>query len=143
MNHAGLMPMRSRNSPYSDDDPVEHVPTVADQIHLVHEHGNLADADHRQHVAMAPRVFLDALLRVDHEQRRFGARRASNHVLQELDVAGCVEDDVVAARGLEEDARRVDGDPLNLFVSQRVKQKRVSNGLAFRSHVVRTASSLP
>ena len=58
-------------------------------------------------------------------RRRLGARGTRDHVLQELDVAGRVDDDVVARRCLEEHARGVDRDALRPLVLERVEQKRV------------------
>ena len=111
-------------------DRVEVVLAVADQVHLVHAHDDLADAEHRQDVAVAPAVLAHAFLGVDDQHRRLGARRARDHVLQELDVPGRVDDDVVARRALEEAARGVDRDALVLLVRQRVEQERVLERLA-------------
>jgi len=103
---------------------------VADQVHLVHAHDHLPDAEHRQDVAVAPAVLAHAFLGVDHQHRGLGARGPRDHVLQELDVAGGVDDDVVARRALEEAARGVDRDPLVLLVRQRIQQERVFERLA-------------
>ena len=106
-------------------DPVEDRAVPAHQVHLVDHHGELPDAEQRHHVAVAPGVLLHALRGVDHQQRRFGARGAGDHVLEELDVAGRVEDEVVAQVALEEDPGRVDGDALGLLVLERVEQEGV------------------
>ena len=111
-------------------DRVEVVLAVVDQVHLVHAHDDLADAEHRQDVAVAPAVLAHAFLGVDHQHGGLGARRAGDHVLQELDVAGGVDDDVVARRALEEAAGGVDRDALVLLVRQRVEQERVLERLA-------------
>ena len=79
---------------------------------------------------MAAAVLAHALLGVDDQHGGLGARRARDHVLQELDVAGGVDDDVVALRALEEAARGVDRDALVLLVRQRVEQERVLERLA-------------
>ena len=97
MNQSGVTPNRPRNSRVFRDDGIEYVLPVPDEVHLVDEDRNLTDAEHRQHEAVPARVLLDAFLRVDDEQRGFGPRGASDHVLQELDVSGSVDDDVVAA----------------------------------------------
>ena len=100
------------------------------EIHLRDRHDDLRDAQHAQQVPMAPGVLLHALNGVDHQQRRFRMRSAGHHVLQELDVSGGVDDDVVPTRGLEEDPRSVDGDALGLFLPQRIEEKRVLERLA-------------
>ena len=107
------------------DDPIEDVLAVAHQVHLVDDDGDLPDTEHRQHEPVAARVLPDAFMGVDHEQRRLGPRGPGDHVLQELDVPGRVEDDVVPSRGLEEHAGRVDGDPLRLLVLEGVDQEGV------------------
>ena len=130
-NWRGLAaPMPSRNARYSFSIASKCVLLVADQVHLVHAHDDLPDAEHRQDVAVAPAVLAHAFLGVDHQHRRLGARRARDHVLQELDVAGGVDDDVVARRALEEAARGVDRDALVLLVRERVQQERVLERLA-------------
>ena len=79
---------------------------------------------------MAAAVLAHALLGVDDQHGRLGARGARDHVLEELDVPGGVDDDVVALVALEEAARGVDGDPLVLLVGQRVQQEGVLERLA-------------
>ena len=111
-------------------DLLEVVLVVLDQVHLVHADDHLPDAEHRQDVAVAAAVLAHALLGVDHQHGRLGARGARDHVLQELDVPGGVDDDVVARLALEEAARGVDGDPLVLLVGERVQQERVLERLA-------------
>ncbi len=80
-------------------DTIEDRAVPADEVHLVHDHGELPDAEQRHHVAMAPGVLLHAFRGVDHEQGGFGAGGAGDHVLQELDVAGRVEDEVCRVCG--------------------------------------------
>ncbi len=111
-------------------DPLEMPLVVADQVHLVDADDHLPDAEHRQDVAVAAAVLAHALLGVDDQHGRLGARRARDHVLQELDVPGRVDDDVVARLALEEAARGVDGDALVLLVVERVEQERVLERLA-------------
>ena len=123
-------PMPSRNARYSFSIASEVVLVVVDQVHLVHAHHHLADAEHRQDVAVAAAVLAHAFLGVDDQHGGLGARRARDHVLQELDVAGRVDDDVVARSRLEEAARGVDGDALVLLVRQRVEQEGVLERLA-------------
>ena len=101
---------------------------VADQVHLVDEHRELADAEHRHQVAVPPRVLAHAFHGVDHEQGRLGARGAGDQVPDELDVPGGVDEDVVAFRRLEEHARGVDRDALGALVLERVEEERVFEG---------------
>ena len=76
-------------------DPVVDTPrSQSDQVHLVHHHRELADAEQRHHVAVAAGILLDAFGRVDDQQRGLGAGGAGDHVLEELDVARGVEDQV-------------------------------------------------
>ena len=128
MKLVGCTPRRPRKSAYSSRDRLEGRLVPVEQVHLVDQHGDLADAEHREDVAVALGVLAHALVRVDHEQRRLGARGAGDHVLEELDVAGRVVDDVVPLGRLEEAARRVDGDALRLLVLERVEQERVLEG---------------
>jgi len=100
------------------------------EVHLVHAHDHLADAEHAEDVAVAAAVLAHAFFRVDHEHRGLGPRRARDHVLQELDVPRGVDDDVVAPLRLEEAAGGVDGDALILLVRERIEEERVLEGLA-------------
>ena len=93
-------------------DLVEAACAVVRQVHLVDEHGDLADAQQVQQVAVAAGVLLDAFVGVDQQQRGFGVGGAGDHVLEELLVAGRVDDDVLAFGRLEPDLRGVDGDVL-------------------------------
>ena len=83
-----------------------------------------------EQVAVAAGVFLDAFVGVDDQDGGFGMGGAGDHVFDEFDVAGRVDDDVVALGGLEEDAGGVDGDGHGLFVFEGVDQEGVFEGLA-------------
>jgi hypothetical protein len=74
---------------------------------------------------VAARVLLHPFGGVDHQQRGLGARSPGDHVLQELDMAGGVEDEIVTLATLEEDSCGIDGDALCLFVLQRIEQESV------------------
>src|SRR5688572_10257240 len=52
-------------------------------------------------------------------------RGPGDHVLRELEVSGRVDDDVLALVRIEEDARRVYGNALRLFVLERIEKKGV------------------
>ncbi len=107
------------------DDALVHAAVPADQVHLVHHDGELLDAEQRDHVAVAAGVLLHALGRIDHQQGGLRAGGAGDHVLQELDVAGSVEDQVVPQVALEEHPGGIDGDALGLLVLEGVEQERV------------------
>ena len=49
---------------------------------------------HPQQVTVAAGVFANAFLGVDHQQGGFGARRAGDHVLEKLDMARRVVDQI-------------------------------------------------
>src|SRR3989442_876000 len=103
---------------------------VADQVHLVDNDGHLPDAEQGEEVAVLLGLLLHALVGVDHQERCLGARRAGDHVLQELLVARRVNDDVVAALPLEERAGGVDRDALLLFLQESVEEESVLELLA-------------
>ena len=107
------------------DDVVEDLLAVIDEVHLVHRDDDLADAEQREEVAVPPRLLAHALVRSDEQHRRIGARRAGDHVLQELLVPRRVDDDVGTAGRLELDLRGVDRDVLLLLLEQRIEQEGV------------------
>ena len=92
---------------------------------------------------MAAGILLHSLRRVDDQQGRLGAGRAGDHVLQELDVAGSIQDEVGPPGCLEEDPRGIDGDPLGLFVLQGVEEEgvleRLRAALAGRPNLLQLA----
>ena len=106
-------------------------------------HDDLPDAQHGQHVPMAPGVFPHAFLGVDDQHRGLGPGGPGDHVLQELDVARGVDDDVVPVGRFEEAAGGIDGDALGLLGLRASRRKAYSKGLALRAHSARTCSSLP
>ena len=107
------------------DDGAVDLLGVADEIHFVHEHRHLTDAEHGEKVPVTAGVFLHAARGVDHHERGLGAGSAGDHVFEKFNVAGRVDDDVPALVRLEEAARRVDRDALILLVVQRVEQEGV------------------
>ena len=80
-------------------DRAEAVGAVADQVHLVDHDRDLPDAQQVEQVAVAVGLLAHALLGVDQQQRGLAAGRAGDHVLEELLVAGRIDDDVVARIG--------------------------------------------
>ena len=125
MNADGRIPTWSRNAPYSRTIRSNTAAVPVHQVHLVHHHRELPDAEQRHHVPVAAGVLLHALGGVDHQQRGLGAGGAGDHVLEELDVARRVEDQVVPPAALEEHPGGVDGDALGLLVLERVEQEGV------------------
>ena len=71
------------------------------------------------------------------------ARSAGHHVLEELDVSRRVDDDVVTPGALEEDTGRINGDPLRLFILERIEQEgvleRLGVALAIGAHRLQLA----
>ena len=63
-----------RKARYSALDLLEPRLVVAFQVHFVHQHGDLADAQQIQQVAVAARVLLHAFVGVNQQQRGFGPR---------------------------------------------------------------------
>ena len=111
-------------------DRVEPLLRVGDEIHLVDDHHDARNAEHAQERRVPARVLTHTLVRVDHEQRGLRARGPGDHVLQELDVAGRVDQDVFASLSPEETPRRVDRDALRLLVLQGVEEEGVLERLA-------------
>src|SRR6266851_2342231 len=100
--------------------PVERVLGVAAAVHLVDGDDDLADAEEVQQEGVAPRLLRQALDHVDDQDRRLRRGGAGQHVLEELDMAGRVDDDIGARGAGEADARRVDGDALVALDLERV-----------------------
>ena len=103
-------------------DLVEPGLAVVFQVHFVDQHRDLPDAQQVQEIPVPARILLHAFMRVDQQQRRFGVRRARDHVLEELLVPRRVDDDVLPPLGLEPDLGRVDCDVLVALGLQRVHQ---------------------
>src|SRR4051794_27183952 len=74
---------------------------------------------------MAPALFPRALVRRDHDQRGISTGRARNHILEELLMAGRIDDHVVASRRPKLDLGRIDGDILLLLLRQGIENERV------------------
>ena len=121
----GMNPDPAQEIGVLPDDPLVVALAVIDQIHLVDHHGDLFDAEHGHHVAVAAGILLNSLLGIDDQEGSLGTGGASDHVLQELDVPWRIDDDVVALGRLEEDPCCVDRDALRLLVLQRVEKEGV------------------
>ena len=94
-----------------------------DQIHLVDRDQDLLDAEKMEKIGMAPGLFLNPLVGIDHEHRRVGLSGAADHVLDELAMTRRVDQNVLPLRRPEVNVRDVDGDPLVALRLQRVHQK--------------------
>ena len=100
------------------------------EVHLVDRDDDAPDAEQAQQVGMAPRLVLDAFVRVHHQDHGVGASRAAHHVLQELLVPRRVDQQVFARRAAEADLRGVDGDALVALGLHRVDHERPLEGHA-------------
>ncbi len=78
------------------DDLIENRLLVTNEIHLIDNHDNFLNPQHPQHVTMAARIFLHAFLGIDNQNGCFSMRSAGDHVLDEFDVPGGINDDVIA-----------------------------------------------
>ena len=70
-----------------------------------------------------PRLPLDAVARVDEQDGDVGVRGAGRHVARVLLVAGAVDDDEAARRGVEIAPGDVDGDALLALGDEAVEQQ--------------------
>ena len=96
----------------------------SDQVDLVHRQHDMADAEQRGDIGVAPRLRQHALARVDQDDGEFGVGRAGRHVAGVLLVAGRVGDDEFALVGGEEAIGDVDGDALLALGFEPVHQQR-------------------
>ena len=108
---------------------------VVHKVHLVDKHGNLADAQNGEKIAVAAGVFLNAVGSVDNQQSGLGAGGAGDHVFEEFNVAGSVDYDITSGLGLEKAPGSIDGNTLSLFVFQSVQKKCVFKGLGVTAAV--------
>src|SRR5262249_28111628 len=106
-------------------DPVEYVLSVADEVHLIDDDRELADAEQREQIAVFLGLFLDTFQRVDQQQRGLGACRSGDHVLEELLVSRRVDDNVLTPLPYKEGAGGVDCDALLLLFQKCVEEKSI------------------
>ena len=83
-----------------------------DEVDLVDRQNDVADAEQRDDVGVAPRLGQHALARVDQDDGELGIRGARRHVARVLLVARRVGDDEFALVGREEAVGDVDRDAL-------------------------------
>src|SRR4051812_5655711 len=88
---------------------------ISGQIHFVNDHDDLTDAEQTEKVSVSPALLADSFIRRDHEDCRIRARRARNHVLEELLVTRRIDDHVAPQVAAERNLRRVDRDVLRLL----------------------------
>ncbi len=105
-------------------DAVEHLLVEGDQVHLVHAHDEVRDAQERGDERVPARLLEHALARVDEDQRQVGGRGAGDHVARVLLVARRVGDDELAPRGVEVAVGDVDRDALLALGPQAVGEQR-------------------
>ena len=105
-------------------DPVEDLLVPVDQVHLVHAHDQVRDAEQRRDERVPARLLEHALARVDEDQREVGGRGARDHVARVLLVARRVGDDELAPRRVEVAVRHVDRDALLALGAQAVGEQR-------------------
>ena len=98
------------------DDAVEDRLGIIDEVHLVHRHDDLADAEQTQEIAVPARLLANAFIRRDEQDGGIRAGRARDHVLEEFLMSRRVDDHVRPPLGLELNLRRVDGDILLLLL---------------------------
>ena len=104
-------------------DLVEDLLRVVDQVELVDGHDDVADAEQRHQVAVAPGLGEHALAGVDEDDGEVGGRGAGDHVAGVLLVARGVGDDELAPLGGEEAVGDVDGDALLALGGEAVDQE--------------------
>jgi len=105
------------------DDAVEDLRREGHEVHLVDGDHEVADADQRGEIAVAPRLRLHAVAGVDENDRDVGGRRAGDHVARVLGMARRVGDDELASAGREIAVGDVDGDALLALGRKTVDQQ--------------------
>ena len=99
-----------------------------DEVDLVDDDRDLAQAEELQDQRMAARLLAHTLGSIDDQQGRLRLRDTGNRVLQELLMPRRVDDDVGALRGLEEDLGCVDGDALVTLGLEGIQEERPFEG---------------
>ena len=111
----------------SSTDRVEHAAIEVEQVHLVDGEDEARDAEQVRDARVPPRLLLDAVPRIDEQDRDVGRRCAGRHVARVLLVAGRVGQDELASRGREVAVGDVDGDALLALGPQPVGEEREVN----------------
>ena len=110
------------------DDTVVGGLAVIDQVHLVHGHDDVGNADQLGQVAVAAGLGEDAFACVDQDDGDVGGGGGGHHVAGVLLVAGRVGNDVLAGAGGEVTVGDVDGDALFALGLQAVGEQRQVDG---------------
>ncbi len=97
---------------------------VADQVHLVHGHNHVANAQQRRDVSVTPGLDEHALARVDEHHGRIGGRSAGGHVARVLLMPRRVRNDKLAPRRGEVTVSHIDRDALFALRAQPVGKQR-------------------
>ena len=105
-------------------DLVEALLAPVDEVHLVHAHGEVADAQERRDHCVAPALLDEALAGVDQHEGEVGRGGTGHHVPGVLGVARGVGDDELAARRREVAVRHIDRDALLALGPQAVGEQR-------------------
>ena len=105
-------------------DPLEDLLVEVHEVHLVHAHHQVRDAQQRRDESVPARLLENALASVHEDQGEVGRGRAGDHVARVLLVAGRVGDDELAPRRVEVAVGHVDRDSLLALGAQAVREQR-------------------
>ena len=105
------------------DDGPEPLLVPVDEVHLVHGHDQVGDAQQGGDEGVAAGLLQQALAGVDQDHGDVGGRRAGDHVAGVLHVARRVGDDELAPGGGEVAVGDVDGDALLALGPQAVGEQ--------------------
>ena len=93
------------------------------QIHLVHAHHEVLDAQQGSNEAVPVRLFHHAVAGVDEDDGEVGSGSSRDHVARVLHVARCIGDDELALGRCEIAVRHIDRDALFAFGTQSIGQQ--------------------
>ena len=93
------------------------------QIHFVHAHHEVLDAQQGSNEAMPVRLLHHAVAGVDEDDGEVGCGGPGDHVARVLHVARCIGDDELAFGRREIAVRHIDGDALLAFGAQSIGQQ--------------------
>ena len=105
------------------NDVVEDFFRVAHQVHLVDCQHDLANANQRSQIAVAPRLRQHTSAGIDHDHGHIGRRCAGDHVAGVLFVAGRIGHDELALVCREKAVGHINGDALLTLCGQAVHQQ--------------------
>ena len=105
------------------DDFVETVFSVVDQVHLVHAHHHVTQAEQGCDEAVAVGLLEQTVTGIDEDDREVGGGGAGHHVSGVLDVTRSVGDDELALGRGEVAVGDVDGDALFALRLEAVREE--------------------